>query len=97
MSASAWKGLSWPTFTVGLHLLLEREGVGIWAGSYGKRLFPPLQQLAHVRCMGQLLGQQQRLVPHLEHSVNPACVQLRLQLPLRLRQELAHSQLQIAN
>jgi hypothetical protein len=35
------------------------------------------------------------LVSHLEHRVDPARVQLRLVLPLRRRQELAHRQLQL--
>ncbi len=52
---------------------------------------PPRQQLANVGGVEQLLGPQQHPVPHLEHRVDAASVELRLALLLRHRQELAHS------
>jgi hypothetical protein len=81
LSARAWKGLSRSTFTIGLHCIF-RWSTSVYVLTLGlvtvKGPLPPLQQLANVSSVEQLLGPQQHLVPHLEHHVDQASIQLRL-------------------
>ena len=87
-SIRAWKGLS----RAAPHPLREREfvSVGAWAPRDREGSIPPRPQLADIRGVEQLLGPQQHPVPHLEHRVDPARVELRLSRLLRRSQELAH-------